>query len=49
MALTRDFRLTVAARGLSVRETEALVAKMLRGQSARHMAKPDRDLERLAK
>jgi ParB family chromosome partitioning protein len=37
----------VAARGLSVRETEALVAKMLRGQGARRAAKPDRDLERL--
>jgi ParB family chromosome partitioning protein len=37
----------VAARGLSVRETEALVAKMLRGQGARRTAKPDRDLERL--
>ncbi len=37
----------VAARGLSVRETEALVAKMLRGQGARRAAKPDRDLARL--
>ncbi len=37
----------VAARGLSVRETEALVAKMLRGQGARRAAKTDRDLERL--
>jgi ParB family chromosome partitioning protein len=37
----------VAARGLSVRETEALVAKMLRGQGARRAAKPDRDLQRL--
>ena len=37
----------VAARGLSVRETEALVAKMLRGQRARRAAKPDRDLARL--
>ena len=37
----------VAARGLSVREAEALVAKMLRGQGARRAAKPDRDLERL--
>jgi ParB family chromosome partitioning protein len=37
----------VAARGLSVREAEALVAKLLRGQGARRAAKPDRDLERL--
>ena len=37
----------VAARGLSVREAEALVAKMLRGLGARRAAKPDRDLERL--
>ena len=37
----------VAARGLSVRETEALVAKMLRGQGARRAARPDRDLARL--
>ena len=37
----------VAARGLSVRETEALVTKMLRGQVARRAAKPDRDLARL--
>jgi ParB family chromosome partitioning protein len=37
----------VAARGLSVRETEALVAKMLRGQGGRRAAKVDRDLERL--
>ena len=37
----------MAARGLSVRETEALVAKMLRGQGARRATKPDRDLERL--
>jgi ParB family chromosome partitioning protein len=37
----------VAARGLSVRETEALVAKMLRGQGPRRVAKADRDLARL--
>jgi ParB family chromosome partitioning protein len=37
----------VAARGLSVREAEALVAKMLRGQGARRPQRPDRDLERL--
>jgi ParB family chromosome partitioning protein len=37
----------VAARGLSVRETEALVARMQRGQGARRHAKPDRDLARL--
>jgi ParB family chromosome partitioning protein len=37
----------VAARGLSVRETEALTAKMLRGQGARRKPKVDRDLERL--
>ena len=37
----------VAARGLSVREAEALVAKLLRGQGERRAAKPDRDLERL--
>jgi ParB family chromosome partitioning protein len=37
----------VAARGLSVREAEALVAKMLRGQGARRAQTPDRDLERL--
>jgi ParB family chromosome partitioning protein len=37
----------VAARGLSVRETEALVAKMQRGQGARRQSKPDRDLARL--
>jgi len=37
----------VAARGLSVRETEALVAKMQRGQGVRRHAKPDRDLARL--
>ena len=38
----------VAARGMSVRETEALVARMLRGQGARRTAKAaDRDLGRL--
>ena len=37
----------VAARGLSVREAEALVAKLLRGQGSRSTAKTDRDLERL--
>jgi ParB family chromosome partitioning protein len=37
----------VAARGLSVRETEALVARMLRGQGARRSAKIDYDLARL--
>jgi ParB family chromosome partitioning protein len=37
----------VAARGLSVREAEALVAKMLRGQGARRPQRPDRDLQRL--
>ena len=37
----------VAARGLSVREAEALVAKMLRGQGASRAAKIDRDLGRL--
>ena len=37
----------VAARGLSVRETEALVSKMLRGQGASRAAKIDRDLGRL--
>ena len=37
----------VAARGLSVRETEALVAKMLRGQGDSRAAKVDRDLGRL--
>jgi ParB family chromosome partitioning protein len=37
----------IAARGLSVREAEALVGKLLRGQGAKRAAKPDRDLERL--
>ena len=37
----------VAARGLSVREAEALVAAMLRGHGARRAAKVDRDLARL--
>jgi len=37
----------VAARGLSVREAQALVAKMLRGQGASRAAKIDRDLGRL--
>jgi ParB family chromosome partitioning protein len=37
----------VAARGLSVREAEALVAAMLRGHGARRAAKVDRDLGRL--
>jgi ParB family chromosome partitioning protein len=37
----------VAARGLSVRETEALVARMLRGQVLRRKPRADRDLARL--
>lgn len=37
----------VAARGLSARETEALVARLLRGQAVRRRRKPDRDLARL--
>ena len=37
----------VAARGMSVRETEALVAKLLRGSVGRQRRKPDRDLARL--
>ena len=37
----------VAAKGLSVRETEALVSKMLRGPAARRKKRPDRDLARL--
>ena len=37
----------VAARGLSVREAEALVGAMLRGHGARRTAKVDRDLSRL--
>jgi ParB family chromosome partitioning protein len=37
----------VAARGLSVREAEALVQKLLRGGAARRKARGDRDLARL--
>jgi ParB family chromosome partitioning protein len=37
----------VAARGLSARETEALVARMLRGQASRRKPRTDRDLARL--
>ena len=37
----------VAARGLSVRETEAMVQKLLRGAPARHKRRIDRDLARL--
>jgi len=37
----------VAARGLSVRDTEALVQKMLRGAGVRTKARADRDLARL--
>ncbi len=37
----------VAARGLSARETEALVARMLRGQTLRRKPRTDRDLARL--
>lgn len=37
----------VAARGMSVREAEALVARMLRGNASRQRRKPDRDLARL--
>jgi ParB family chromosome partitioning protein len=37
----------VAARGLSARETEALVARMLRGQPLRRKPRTDRDLARL--
>lgn len=37
----------VAARGMSVRETEALVARMLLGRGARRTVKVDRDLGRL--
>jgi ParB family chromosome partitioning protein len=37
----------IAARGLSVREAEALVAKLLRGQGAKRSPRVDRDLERL--
>ncbi len=37
----------VAARGLSVRETEALVQKLLRGPGSRKKPRVDRDLQRL--
>lgn len=37
----------IAARGLSVREAEAMVGNMQRGQSARRARKTDRDLARL--
>jgi ParB family chromosome partitioning protein len=37
----------VAARGMSVRETEALVGKLQRGQTTRRSTPPDRDLARL--
>jgi ParB family chromosome partitioning protein len=37
----------IAARGLSVREAEALVAKLVRGQGVRRPQRADRDLERL--
>ncbi|HVC12533.1 MAG TPA: ParB/RepB/Spo0J family partition protein [Burkholderiales bacterium] len=37
----------VAARGLSARETEALVQRLLRGQGARRRKKVDRDVARL--
>jgi ParB family chromosome partitioning protein len=37
----------IAARGLSVRETEALVQKLLRGPGQRRRRKADRDLARL--
>jgi ParB family chromosome partitioning protein len=37
----------VAARGLSARETEALVARLLRGQALRRKRRTDRDLARL--
>ena len=37
----------IAARGLSVRETEALVQTMLRGPGQRRRREPDRDLARL--
>ncbi|MBV8030522.1 MAG: ParB/RepB/Spo0J family partition protein [Betaproteobacteria bacterium] len=37
----------VASRGLSVRETEALVQKLLRGAPSRRRARGDRDLHRL--
>jgi ParB family chromosome partitioning protein len=37
----------VAARALSVRETESLVARLARGQGQRRARRPDRDLARL--
>ena len=37
----------VAARGLSVRETEALVQRMLKGRATRRKARGDRDMARL--
>ena len=37
----------IAARGLSVRESEALAARLLRGPAARRKARADRDLARL--
>ena len=37
----------IAARGLSVREAEALVARMLRGNASHQRRKPDRDMARL--
>src|SRR6185436_4341129 len=37
----------VAAKGLSVRETEALVQTLMRGSAGRHKAKGDRDLQRI--
>jgi ParB family chromosome partitioning protein len=39
---------TIAAKGLSVRETEALVARLLRGATKRPAPKTDRDVARLA-
>jgi ParB family chromosome partitioning protein len=39
---------TIAAKGLSVRETEALVARLLRGATRRPAPKTDRDVARLA-
>ena len=37
----------VAAKGLSVREAEALVQRLLRGAASRRRRKADRDLQRL--
>jgi ParB family chromosome partitioning protein len=37
----------IAARGMSVRDTEALVHQLLRGPAARRKRKADRDLARL--